>query len=65
MNGCLAYSDRKSIPGRRATHRKGTALPCGSPRAGNNKFRLRGRAKTAAALDLRGGATEFKQVWRC
>jgi len=64
MNRYLAKSDRKPIPGRRASNRKGTALPRGSPRAGNNKFRLRGRAETAAALNLRGVATELMQVWR-
>jgi len=42
----------------------GTALPSGSARAGNNKFRLRGRAETSAALDLRGGSTELTHVWR-
>jgi len=35
-----------------------------SRRAGSNKFHLRGRAERAAALDLRGGATELTQVWR-
>src|SRR6218665_2908925 len=64
INGYLVESERKPIPGLRASNRKGTALPSGSPRAGNNKFRLRGRAKTAAALDLRGGAKELMQVWR-
>jgi len=33
------------------SNREGTALPSGSPRAGNNKFHLCSRAKTAAALD--------------
>src|SRR6218665_2688477 len=64
INGNLAKSDRKPIPGCRASNRKGMALPSGSPQVGNNKFRLRGRAETAAALDLRGGATELTQVWR-
>src|SRR6218665_623433 len=64
MNRYFAKSDRTPIPGRRASNRKGTALSSGSPRAGNNKFRLHGRAETAAALDLRGGATELTQVWR-
>src|SRR6218665_1371913 len=63
-NGHLTESDRKPIPGRGARNRKGTALSSGSPRAGNNKFRMRGRAETLAALVLRGGATELKQVWR-
>ena len=63
MNRYLAKSDRKPIPGRRASNRKGTARPSGSPRAGYNKFRLRSRAEAAAALDLRGGATELMQVW--
>ena len=40
INGYLAESDRKPIPGRRASNRKGMALPSGSLRAGNNKFRL-------------------------
>src|SRR6218665_3969947 len=31
INGYLAVSDRKPIPGRRASNRKGTALPSGSP----------------------------------
>jgi len=52
----------RRVTGRRASNRKGMALPSGSPRAGNNKFRLRGKAETAAALDLRGGATELTQV---
>src|SRR6218665_557869 len=64
MNRYLAKSDRKPIPGLRASNRKGTALPSGSPQSGNYKFRLRGRAETAAALDLRGGATELTQVCR-
>jgi len=64
INGYLAESDRKPIPGRRASNRTGEALPSGSLRAGNNKFRLHGRAETAASLDLRGGATELTQVWR-
>ena len=60
INRHLAKSDRKPIRGR--SNRKGTALPSGSPRAGNNEFQLRGRTETAAALDLRGGATELMQV---
>ena len=64
INRHLAKSDRKPIPGRRASNKKGTALPSGSLRAGNNKFYLRGRAETAAALDLRGEATELTQVRR-
>ena len=53
MNRYLAGNDRKPIPGRRASNRKGTALPIsGSPRAGNNKFRLRGREETAAETDV-------------
>ena len=41
INRYLAESDRKPISGRRASNRTGTALPSGSNRAGNNKFRLR------------------------
>ena len=49
MNKYLAKSDRTSIPGRRTSNRKGTALPSGSYRVGNNKFRLRGKAAETAA----------------
>src|SRR6218665_175124 len=44
INGYLAECNRKAIPGHRASNRKGTALPSGSPRAGNDKFRFRGGA---------------------
>src|SRR6218665_2729882 len=64
INWNLAKSDRKPISGHRASNRKGTALPSGSPQAENNKFHLRGRAATAAELDLHGGATELTQEWR-
>ena len=64
MNRYLGKSDRKPFPCRRAINRKGTTLPSDSTRSGNNKFGLRGRAETAVALDLRGGATEPTQVRR-
>ena len=44
MNRYLVTSDRKPIPGCRASYRRGMVLPSGSPRAGNNKF-------TDAAVD--------------
>src|SRR6218665_1229581 len=58
INRYLAESNRKPIPGLRASNRKGTAQPGGTPRVGNNKFHLRCRAETAVALDLRGRATQ-------
>ena len=61
----LAKSDKKPISGRRASNRKGTVLPSGSPRAGTSSAcAAERRQQRRCRAYLRGGATELTQMWR-